>query len=161
MVEPISLTDWAVKWRIPPEALRELCDSAIHHDTLVNESGHKSESRVQSELRLESARKQKYLFRNNRGAGKLASGNFVRYGLANDSKKLGDVIKSADLVGLEKILITHEMAGTIIGRFLSVEVKHEDWKYSGTIEENAQIAWAALINAQGGRAIITTRAGCL
>lgn len=162
MAEPISLADWAVKWGIPPQALRELCDSALYFsDEDSPNPKRRSEAYVQSEIRLESARKQKYLFRNNRGAGKLASGNFVRYGLANDSKKLGDVIKSADLVGLEKILITPEMVGTIIGRFLSVEVKHENWKYSGTIEENAQIAWATLINAQGGRAVITTRAGLL
>ena len=79
----------------------------------------------------------------------------MRFGLANDSKKFGDAIKSADLIGWETLLITEDMVGTFIARFLSVEAKRRDWKFSGTLEEMAQAKWAAVVNAQGGRAIIT------
>lgn len=86
----------------------------------------------------------------------MASGSFVRYGLANDSKALGYAVKSADTVGIEPTLVTQEMVGSTVGVFLSVEVKRQGWKYSGTLEECAQMQWAAIVNAAGGRAIITS-----
>jgi hypothetical protein len=151
-----NLIEWANRWKIPPEALKDLCDSALHYATPHNDD---SEVRVQSEIRLAAARQGKYLFRNNVGAGKLASGSFVRFGLGNDSEKLNGKFKSADLIGIERIAITPDMVGTHIGRFLSVEVKRRNWKFAGTLEECAQVAWATLISAQGGRAIITNTDG--
>lgn len=148
------LEQWAAKWAIPPQAFAELCASALH---LLTETSALSEGYLQSLLRLEAARKGRYLFRNNRGAGAMKKGGFVRWGLANDSLSLNDRFKSADLIGIEPVIITPEMAGQIIGRFLSVEVKRGDWKFAGTAEEHAQVAWATLINSQGGRAIITNR----
>ncbi len=163
----MTLFEWALKWRIPPDALNELVTTCVHVGP-PEDGG--SEAGVQREVRLEAARLGKYLFRNNRGAGKMESGNFVRYGLANDSKKLGDAVKSADLIGIETMYVTIDMVldsllenpqGFKVGRFLSVEVKAPNWKYSGTVEEMAQLKWAAAINAAGGRAIITNRTGCL
>jgi hypothetical protein len=153
----VNLLEWCFKWKVPPEALRDLGQTCMF---LGNSEG-KLEHQIQREIRLEAARLDKLLFRNNRGAGKMDSGNFVRYGLANESKKIGDEVKSADLIGIERVVITHEMVGHVIGRFLSVEVKAGNWKYSGTPEEVAQVRWATTINAYGGRAIITTRVGTL
>lgn len=163
----MTFLEWVIKWRVPPEALKELATTCIYYGPPEDDT---PEGTVQREVRLEAGRLGKYLFRNNRGAGRMESGNFVRYGLANDSKKIGDTVKSADLVGLETIFITMEMVleavgqglpGYMVGRFLSVEVKAADWKYSGTLEEVAQFKWANFVNSAGGRAIITNRVGTL
>jgi hypothetical protein len=154
----MTLLDWAIKHRIPASAMQDLCLTCLH---LAPPEAGQSESALQQQLRLEGARLGKYLFRNNRGAGRTDSGTYVRWGLANDSKGLGDAVKSADLIGFERVTITPEMVGSYIARFLSVEVKAADWKYHGTLEEIAQIKWATLINYEGGRAIITNKLGVL
>lgn len=149
-----TLTDWATRWNIPAAAIEELCYTALR----MGEPGKHSEARVQSEVRLAAARTGRYLFRNNLGAFKDKTGRFVRYGLGNDSSKLNDHFKSADLIGWERLTIEPHMVGHIVARFLSVEVKAEDWKFSGSLDEMAQLSWATLVNAQGGRAIITNTA---
>lgn len=149
----MNLLQWAAKHHISPEALRDLCNTAVYNET----NNAQPEGAVQQAVRLSAARSGRLLWRNNRGAGKMASGTFVRYGLANDSKALGDSVKSADLIGIEPVTVTPEMVGTVIGRFLSVEVKREGWKFSGTLEEAAQIQWQRIIQANGGNAIITNK----
>ncbi len=149
----MNLLQWAAKHRISPEALRDLCNTAIYTET----NAEQPEGAVSNAVRLGAARSGRLLWRNNRGAGKMASGSFVRYGLANDSKALGDAVKSADLIGIEPVLITPEMIGQTIGQFLSVEVKREGWKFSGTLEEAAQVQWARIVEAKGGRAILTNK----
>lgn len=153
----MSLTEWAVRWGIPLAAMQELCTSCIHTPS-VDPSAN-SEARVQSEVRLEAANAEIYLFRNNVGAGKLESGNFVRFGLGNDSAPLNKMLKSGDLIGIHKRLITADMVGTVIGQFVSRECKRADWRFRGNDEEQAQARWAALINSQGGDAQIVTGAG--
>jgi hypothetical protein len=154
----ITLEEWAARWGIPPAALDELARSVIYAPTADANS---SEARVQSEVRLEAAKAGVYLFRNNVGAGKLESGNFVRFGLANDSAQLNKALKSGDLIGIRKRLITQQDVGRYIGQFVSREVKRSNWKFSGTLEEQAQVRWAALINSQGGDAQIVTGVGSL
>lgn len=156
----MTLAEWAARWQIPPAAIDELCRQYINsreEDPVTD----KSEARVQSEVRLEAAAEGVFLFRNNVGAGKLESGNFVRFGLANDSAPLNKVIKSGDLIGVRKRLITAADVGCCIGQFVSREVKRSNWRFSGTAEEQAQAHWAALINAQGGDAQIVTGVGSL
>lgn len=155
----MTLTEWAARWRLPAEAFRELCLLSI--DVAHTDGRDESEARVQSRVRLEGAQKNILLYRNQRGAGKLDSGNFVRFGLCNDSQKIGDKFKSADLIGVESVLITYDMIGSVFGRFISVECKPTNWKFSGTMEEVAQVSWATLINSAGGRAIIVNRDGVL
>src|SRR6185312_1676232 len=152
----MTIVEWAQRWKLPPEALKELCETCLHVGPHQNGD---SESIVQAEIRLAAARTAKsrlqtFLWRNNRGAGKLANGNFLRWGLANDSKGLGDSVKSGDLIGGEQIQITPDMVGSVIMRFLSIEVKRRDWKFAATAEELAQVKWATIINSLGGRAII-------
>lgn len=121
-----------------------------------------SESRVQSQVKLEAADKGRRLFRNNVGAMKDANGVPVRYGLANDSKNLNEELKSADLIGFESIVITPDMVGMTIARFLSVECKHEGWQPNYNDEhENAQRRWQDLVNGAGGRALIVSGPGSL
>lgn len=156
-----SLIQWAQNWGVPPEALEDLCRSVINVHTEDEPGVNKSEAKVQSEVRLEAAQAGVYLFRNNVGAGKLESGNFVRFGLGNDSKQLNETLKSGDLIGLRRRLITQVDVGCYIGQFVSREIKRSDWKFSGTMEEQAQARWAALINLQGGDAQIVTGVGSL
>lgn len=156
----MTLDEWATRWGVPPQAIAELV--ALNHGAPEPLSRPvESESALQSLVRLEAARKGKYLWRNNNGAFKDETGRWVRFGLANDSPKLSKQLKSADLIGIESVLITPDMVGKIIGRFLSRELKKLDWTWSGTEEEEAQLRWATLINRMGGNAAIVNFEGSL
>jgi hypothetical protein len=121
-----------------------------------------SELAVQAEIRLEAAEKHKRLFRNNVGQLYDKTGRPVRYGLANDSKALNKVIKSGDLIGWETIVITPDMVGQPIARFLSVECKAEGWiPNPHDKHEQAQRVWADMVNAAGGRALFVSKKGML
>lgn len=120
-----------------------------------------SESGVLSDIRLEASQLGCRLWRNNVGATYTQSGQFMRFGLANDSAALNRAIKSADLIGIKPVLITQAHLGTVIGQFLSREVKHPGWKYAGTERERAQLAWAELINSLGGDACFAVGRGTL
>lgn len=120
-----------------------------------------TESGVSSDIRLEASQKGGRLWRNNVGALATPAGQFIRFGLANDSAQLNRAIKSADLIGIRPILITTEHIGLTIGQFVSREVKHPGWKYTGTERELAQLAWAELINSLGGDACFATSRGTL
>jgi hypothetical protein len=150
---------WRKRHGISSEALRELWQLSLY---LSDENPELPEARVQAEVRLEAARKGYYLYRNNRGAGKLENGNFTRWGLANDSKKLGDSWKSGDLIGWRPYYCYTETRGWhTAAQFVSVEVKRGDWKFSGSIEEVSQARWATLINELGGYAVIVNAPGHL
>lgn len=118
-----------------------------------------SESRVQSLVRLEASQFDTKLWRNNVGVLLDATGRPVRYGLANDSAALNRVLKSGDLIGWRTIIVTPDMVGRRIARFVSRECKPEGWRYTGTEREVAQLAWADLINAAGGDAAFATGEG--
>lgn len=120
-----------------------------------------SEGRQQSLVLLEAGEKGIHLFRNNVGALRDDRGIPVRYGLANESAKQNELIKSADLIGWQPVVIQPWMVGYKIAQFLSVEMKKEDWVFTGDDHENAQLAWAELVNASGGRAMFATGPGKL
>lgn len=107
-------------------------------------------------IRLKASRKGIYLWRNNNGAVHTAEGNFIRFGLANDSKVINDRLKSSDLIGIKPVTITLDMVGKILGVFMSREVKRPGWKFTGTSRENAQLNWINLINSLGGDAAFIT-----
>lgn len=140
---------WAAKWGIPPAAIEEL--NAIFNVNQAPpplEGVPRSEAYVQSNERIIAAREGIVAWRNNVGAfpetkphrsGLLEpTGRWVRYGLANDSKQMNEVIKSPDLFGINPVLITQDMVGTIIGQAWFRECKEEGWTYKGTARENAQ-----------------------
>lgn len=120
-----------------------------------------SESGILSDIRLEASQRGCRLWRNNVGATYTPQGQFLRYGLANDSTALNRAIKSADLIGIRPLLITPEHVGQVIGQFLSREIKHPGWKYSGSERERAQLAWLDLINSLGGDACFAIGRGTL
>lgn len=155
----MTLQEWAAKWNVPPAALRELGRETVYTPHQPGAEG--SESRQQSLVRLEAASKGVYLFRNNVGAGTLDNGSFVRWGLANDSEKVNAVVKSGDLIGWRSKLITAADVGSVVAQFVSREVKRATWHWTKTPENEAQLRWAAMVNAHGGDAAIVTGPGSL
>lgn len=80
----------------------------------------------------------------------------VRYGLANDSAKLNERIKSSDLILAIPRVIRQEDVGTTIAQFGSVETKRPGWVFTGKGQEAGQAAWLALITKIGGFACFST-----
>ena len=115
------------------------------------------EQDVQNKVRLQATREGITLWRNNSGVANI-DGRYVRFGLANDSKKLNEHIKSSDLIGIRPRLITLDMVGETIGQFVARECKASNWYYKDTARERAQKKFIELVNRLGGDAkFITTR----
>lgn len=104
-----------------------------------------TEADIQNLIRLECGRRGWHVFRNNVGVLMDRRGVPVRYGLANESKQMNEVLKSADLIGWTKN-----------GRFISIECKATDG-----IVNPAQEAWRSLVAAAGGYAVIARGVGDL
>lgn len=151
------LDEWARRWNIPREAIRDLQlmlgTDGTHTTGAPSQS---DESTVQKAQRLIATNRGERVWRNNVGAGKLDNGDFVRWGLANDSKAVNDRIKSADLIGIRPVLIAPHHVGHTIGQFVSYECKRQGWRYHGTDHEIGQFRWAALILSFGGHAEFVT-----
>lgn len=146
----MSLIDWAERHGISKAALDEL-RQMVHPSYLEARLFGQDEATRQAAARVHASSFGGALWRNNVGAGKLENGSFVRWGLCNDSAKLNESVKSADLIGIYPLLITPEHVGQVVGQFWSVEVKRAGWKYAGTAREQAQLKWAAAVRAYGGR----------
>lgn len=150
-----TLYQWAARHAVPLAAIKELERILGTEPPLVIAATGLSEAAIQQNVRLEASRIGARLWRNNVGAFTDEYGNFIRYGLANESAQVNKVIKSSDLIGIKPVLITPDMVGHVIGQFLSREVKAGDWKYSGSEHEVAQLAWINLITSLGGDAKFT------
>lgn len=142
-----------------PEAAAEL--QMILQIGVIHRNGG-SEARVQQEVRQQVARQGAMAWRNNVGATPARCPDCkapqvpIRYGLANDSKRLNERIKSSDLILCIPRTVTPGMVGQTIGQFGAVECKRPGWKYTGTEREAGQAAWLALISRLGGYARFTT-----
>lgn len=157
----MNLLQWAAKWGIPYEAIYDLRREFGTVDTDPAPIRGASEAAVQNNVRLEASRKGLRLWRNNVGACMDDAGNFIRYGLANDSKKMNDLIKSSDLIGIRPVTVTQDHVGLIIGQFVAREVKSGDWSYSGTDRERAQLRFLELVASLGGDAAFAVGEGSL
>lgn len=92
----------------------------------------KSESAVDKEAGLACSQQYKcVLFRNNVGAFKDKGGQWVRYGIANESAAMNKHTKSSDRIGWTPVVITQEMVGKEIAVFTAIEMKKEGYKPSG------------------------------
>jgi len=149
----MNIHQWAIKHHVSMIALQELLYmfGAIDNSFAPRPSD-RSESAVQASRRIAASKRGARLWRNNVGAGYMEDGSFVRFGLMNDSEKMNKVIKSPDLVGIQPVLITAEMVGQFIGQFYAEECKPENWRFTGTDHENAQLAAIQLIVSLGGDA---------
>jgi len=143
------MENWKNKYNISDEAF-----NALLPDTNPPPTGtFASEAGIQSACRLAVSQAGGRIWRNNLGAYKDERGNFIRYGLANDSPQLNAVIKSSDLIGLRPVRITPDMVGTVIGQFVAIECKAPDWKYRPSdARAVAQLKFITLIKALGGHA---------
>lgn len=149
-----TLQTWAARWAIPQPALAELQANLLGLDggAPVPEAG-LSEAAVQSRVRVVASQMGMRLWRNNVGAfHDAAAGVHVRFGLANDSKQVNEVIKSGDLIGIRPRLIGPADVGRTIGQFVSFECKRGDWRWTASDREVAQQNWAALVVSLGGHA---------
>lgn len=168
----MTLAEWAGRWGIPPQAIAELAGIPAVQPVPFDDPPH-SESHVQAKVRLEAARKRVHLWRNNSGAGSVVNPKelcprcqplartFIRWGLGNDSAKLNEVVKSADLIGWRPRLITSNDIGNTIAQFVSRECKRTGWKFSNTPAEAAQLRWHTMILAAGGDSAIVNSEGSL
>lgn len=157
-----KLYEWATRWKMPEEAVEDLLRifgliPPVENLKVINSS---SEAAVQNIVKLEASRKGARLWRNNLGAVKTEDG-FIRYGLANESNSINQIIKSADLIGIKPVLITQNMIGKTIGQFLSREIKPAGWVFQGTEREHAQFNWVQLITSLGGDACFATGEGTI
>ena len=155
------LNQWAIKHGISFEALRELRQLMTGVNTDPAPVPGESEAAVQNRIRLEASRKGMRIWRNNVGAMMDDNGNFIRYGLCNDSKQMNTLIKSSDLIGIRPVTITQDHVGQIIGQFVAREVKAADWSYTGTPREEAQLKFLELCIALGADAAFANQEGTL
>lgn len=149
----MTLTEWANRWaaHIPQQALLELTAALappVQVVPLIQRDKRDDEGAVLDATRLHASIAGVRVFRNNVGAGKLSNGNFIRWGLANESSLQNDTLKSSDLIGI-----------TPTGQFWARECKRAGWVYTGTPREVAQLNFINLINSLGGDAAFTTSGG--
>ncbi len=154
----MTLNQWVTRWQLHPHAVQELRELMGVIPQATTPPG-KSEAAAQQCIRLEASRHNVKLWRNNVGVATNPNGSPVRYGLANDSKKVNEVIKSSDLIGITPHVITISDVGNTLGVFTSYEVKKPGWEYSGKGREVAQLAWIQLIISLGGEAQFATGQG--
>ena len=158
----MNLNQWAIKWGIPYAAVEDL----RREFGMVNLNPEppikgNNEAAVQSRVRLEASHAGGVLWRHNVGGTLDDRGNFIRYGLANDSKQMNASFKSSDLIGIRPVRITSEMVGGTIGQFIAREVKAPTWSYSGKAREVAQLKFLELVVSMGGDACFATGGGTI
>lgn len=157
----MNLNQWAIKHGIPFDAVEDLRrEFGITNDSPRLHDG-ESEAAIQTRVRLEGAQKGITLWRNNVGVLMNQENVPVRYGLANESKKMNKNIKSSDLIGIRPILIKSIHLNRTIGQFVAREIKRGDWQYSASEEEQAQLKYLELIVSLGGDAAFANDEGTL
>ena len=150
----MSIQAWAQRHGVSPQALAELGAALTAEAPLLAppRAVPRSEADIVALARLNGSKAGMRLWRNNNGATYDSDGRFIRYGLANESKKLNDALKSPDLIGWRSVLIDITHVGRPMAQFVGVECKAPGWKYRGTGREVAQGKFLALIEAAGGHA---------
>lgn len=112
------------------------------------------EDEIDQRICLEAPKFGVTLWRNNCGAFKDATTRWVRYGLANISKRAAETFRSSDRIGFTEIIITPEMVGKKIAVFTAVEMKESTWNPDKKLDEHetAQKNYIDFVLARGGLA---------
>lgn len=146
-----NIFQWAQRYGVGPGALVALMD-IIDPSRPMIEGKHSSEGAVQAALRVRAAQRGSSLWRNNNGASQAiepdGSTRYIRFGLGNDSKQLGDKWKSSDLIGITPC--TSTQAGQTFGVFTAVEVKAPGWVAPKNDRERAQASFLTTVRSMGG-----------
>lgn len=108
------------------------------------------ESDLYKAIQAEASIRGDRLWRNNCGAFQDTTGRWIRYGLANESKVMNQVVKSGDLIGITRRVIVPDDVGQVMGIFTNMEVKPFGWRYTGTPREEAQKTFIDLVISMGG-----------
>lgn len=154
----MTIEQWAIKHGVSAVALAEL-RSVMVPDTDRGVVGTGDEAGAQALVRLEASRNGARLWRNNVGVLFDSRGVPVRYGLVNDSKQLNESIKSSDLIGIKRLVITPDHVGSTVGQFVAREMKAPGWRFTGSKRELAQLKFLELVYAMGGDAAFCTGEG--
>ncbi len=116
-----------------------------------------TEAPIQNEIRLDVAAFDVHLYRNNSGAFKNDRGQWVRFGLANDSAKVNKTTKSSDLIGFRPLLITPEMVGRVVPVFSAIDAKPPGWVFRQSDDRSvAQLKFIDHVKRYGGFAGFAT-----
>lgn len=156
----MTYNEWAARHPLAAAELQQVIGAATA--PVATDAHGKSEAWAQQQVRLKVAHAGGLSWRNNVGAtpsrcpGCGARQQPVRYGLANDSAKLNERIKSSDLICAIPRLIRPQDVGRTIAQFGSIETKRPGWRYTGAKQESGQAAWLALIERIGGFATFST-----
>lgn len=139
-----ALQQWAIRHSVSDRALAEL---ALLHMPQFEAIPGGSEAMLQQSLRVDAACRGNALWRNNSGALLDDTGRLVRYGVGHDSKRLNDVWKSSDLIGITPV----EWHGRRFGVFTAVECKHPGWHMTPSdARAKAQQAFGQTVESLGG-----------
>lgn len=150
---------WAAANHVHPHAIARLLNElGVGHEHIIDQAIPQgaSEAAVTQRVRQLAASKGMLLWRNNVGAMMDDKGNMVRFGLCNDTAALNKKLKSPDLIGINDELITPAMVGLPRGQLVALEVKKQDWVYTGTEHEVAQLSFGQLVTSRGGYFKFTT-----
>lgn len=145
-----ELNEWARRHSIPERALIELAHVLSDAPAPRVALGDMSETVVQQQVRLEAPKGRTLLWRNNVGVAFDDKGVPIRYGLANDSKKLNAKVKSSDLIGVYPLRIAPYHVGKTVGVFIAAECKRANWRFTNTPHDVAQRRYHHIVKAQGG-----------
>lgn len=155
-----DFNQWAARY---PQAAAELHNMLGAVPWPANEGTEgKSEAWAQQQVRFQVAQAGGLAWRNNVGATPARCKHCgekqqpIRYGLANDSQKLNQSIKSHDLICIIPRRIRQVDVGRTIGQFGSIEVKPPGWEFKGAGREEGQASWGALVRSKGGYATFST-----
>ncbi|AHK11769.1 holliday junction resolvase [Shewanella sp. phage 1/44] len=118
------------------------------------------EKEAEKEVLLAAPSLQCRLLRNNNGAVEV-DGRFIRFGLGNISKRISDMMKSSDYIGVTKVVITQEMVGKTVGVITAIEVKPKGFNifrldFPTKSREFAQLNFLNFIREFGGFAGFVT-----
>lgn len=158
----MNLAKWALRWGVGYAAVEDLKrEIGVMPEAASGAVSGASEEAVQNRVRLEATRKGLRLWRNNVGACVDERGNYLRYGLANDSKRMNALVKSSDLIGIRPMVVKQHHVGVVVGQFVAREIKHGGWSYTGTEREEAQLRFIKHVLALGGDAAFANNEGTL
>ena len=100
-----------------------------------------SEAAIMRAIQIEATKQGSRLFRNSCGQAITASGNIIRFGLANPG--------GSDLIGWTPVTITKDMVGKICCVFTAIEVKRPRKKPT-----QAQADFIEAVKKAGGIALV-------